>query len=228
MAAGDPCCVLSPHLILSDPGLVPPRPRTCWIPTATCHLSCRQPCLISCLLSRNALSTWEGHAAPPARTVSAPPETMSPVLTALLRPAALPGGQPLLLAGPCSPKPPSCRRPAEQGPGRGGDSPGRQTAVLTYPRLPAIQPHCPGSRANLSPAPLVHQPPRPETKTDRDECLAPPSFLYTPSLGPSHADVTRTPRHLGPHATLPPGALQPCPSQPPNLLPLLPDPRFPR
>lgn len=65
MAAGDPCCVLSPHLILSDPGLVPP-PRMCWIPTATCHLSCRQPCLISCLLSRNALSTWEGHAAPPS------------------------------------------------------------------------------------------------------------------------------------------------------------------
>ena len=170
----------------------------------------------------------KGTRPPPARTVSAPPETMSPVLTALLRPAALPGGQPLLPAGPCSPKPPSCRRPAEQGPGRGGDSPGRQTAVLTYPRLPAIRPHCPRSRVNLSPAPLVHQPPRPETKTDRDECLAPPSFLYTPSLGPSHADVTRTPRHLGPHATLPPGALQPCPSQPPNLLPLLPDPRFPR
>lgn len=110
---------------------------------------------------------------------------MSPVLTALLRPAALLGGQPLLLAAPCSLEPLPCRRPAKQDPGRGGDSPGRQTAVLTYPRLPATAqlPQVLGKPLSSSPCP---QPPRPETKTDRDECLAPPSSLYTPGLGPPH------------------------------------------
>lgn len=55
----------------------------------------------------------------PAPTVSAPPETMSPVLTALLHPAALPGGQPLLLAGPCSLPPPSAE--GQQSKAQGGE-----------------------------------------------------------------------------------------------------------
>lgn len=58
----------------------------------------------------------------------------------------------------------------------------RQSAVFTCPRLPATPPPPRPWGKPLSSSP-VHQLPRPETKIDRDECLAPPSYFCTASLG---------------------------------------------
>lgn len=146
-----PCCVLNPHLILSAPGLGPLQagPPRRSVPPLLAAQPRLPPALLKC-------SLYLGRAhGPPACTVSAPPETMSPVLTARLRPAGPPGGQPRPLTAPCSLPPPACRRPAKQGPGRRGDSPGRQTAVLTYPWLPATAqlPQVPGEPLASSPCP---------------------------------------------------------------------------
>ena len=128
---------------------------------------------------------------------------MSPVLT------TLPSSRPSVGRSAASPhqsllpKPPSCRRPAKQGPER--------RRGLTCPRL-QLHLHCPRPGGEpLSSSPSSTSRHVLKTKIDRDECLAPPSFLCTPSLARhTHADVTLPPGHLGAHATLPPRSQVPA------------------
>lgn len=185
MAAGDPSVSCDPRPALFDPSLE--CFYSCWIPWPL-PLSPRSP--ITSLESAasvltgspapsssfplNALSTPGWPMVPRPCSVSAPPETMSPLLTVLPlmchsagRPATSshrPRSLNLLLEGQSS------EAQREE-----GDSPAQQTAILTC-HCCQLHLHCQvWGRTLPSSSPVSDQPPRPVTKSDRDECLAPHS-----------------------------------------------------
>lgn len=149
----------------------------------------------SSFFSLDALSTPGWPMVPQPCSVSAPPETMSPLLTVLpfcVPPAGRsaasshwPRSLNLLLEGQCSEAK------------REGDSPAQQTAVLTCPPLPAT-PSLPRSGVEPFPAAPLYPTSRHvlKTKSDRDECLAPPS-------SPTLAQALQPPHRCFPASVMP-------------------------
>lgn len=149
VAAGDPAD-RSPHLILScltrvwnvlagDGPLRAPCPLPHW-----------QPCLSPLGSLKRSLRLGRAHG-PPACSVSAPPETVSPVLTAPPSSCRSAGRSAPSPRWSLFPGTSSLQKAREARPGGEGDSPGRQTAVIC-PWLPATPWPRPGS--NPSPTPL--------------------------------------------------------------------------
>lgn len=114
-----------------------PRPLVCRLPGGG-GLGLSLAGSITCLAFLKCSCHWDWPLAPSLLSPR-PPETMSPALQPCHCPAALRGGQPLLLTSPCPPKPHSCRA-ARQGSEREGTHQAWQTTVLSSARLPAASP----------------------------------------------------------------------------------------
>lgn len=134
-----------------------------------------QPCSSS-FFSLSALSTPGWPMVPQPSSVSATPETMSPLLT------VLPFYVPFCWEASCFFSPASLSKPSFRRSVQRGQERRRRLTCLADggPHLPTAASYTftaqVWDRTLPSSSPLSDQPPRPVTKSNRDECLAPHSF----------------------------------------------------
>lgn len=199
-----------------------------------CGLLCLphwQPCLASCpAILECSFHLGRAHG-PPACSVSAPPETMSPVLTALPSSCRSAGRSAPSPRRSLLPKPPFGRRSVKQGPGEEGDSPGPADRCPLACDCQLLR-HCPRPGRTLLQFPLSTSRHVLKPKlTGMNVWL--PLLPFVPLARAHHTPhrcrpASRTPGSPRHPPSMLPGSRPPSPSRPVHPLPLLPDSRFPR
>lgn len=154
-----------------------------------------QPCTSS-IFSLKALSTPGCPMVPQPCSVSAPPETMSPLLT------VLPFYVPFCWEVSCFFSAASLSKPFRRSVQRGQERRRRLTCPADGgPHLPTAASYTftaqVWGRTLPSSSPVSDQPPRPVTKSDRDECLAPRSSPTLAQALQPHTDVFQPLQCLG-------------------------------